>query len=750
MKKQLITLVAIFIASISFAQNQSSRIVTPGGFNYKALITDNGNVVANQPVDIKFTLTTFYGATVVWVEEHTGLSTDANGIIVTSIGEGTRLSGTETYFNSIDFSRKMRLTVEVNINNTGYQTLNTSTLKYVPQAKYARKAGRVDYNNIDNLPANLDTDDTDDVTKLDDLLDAKATITTTFIGVNAGQNNTASNNVGIGKDALKTNTTSTGNTAVGSGTLKTNTGEYNTAVGIRVLNSNTTGHNNTSVGSFSLYGNTDGYENTAMGHGALNRNTTGFVNVAVGVRSLANNLTGSNNVAIGAYAGYNSTGSNNVFIGKQAGRDETGDNKLYIANSQTATPLIYGDFASSELTINGNFAVKNGSEGVGKIFTSDANGKGTWQDVSAWDTDASDDFSGDYNDLSNKPTLFYVEGTTNTATLSSENISHAGDLFLGDYSFNSIGVNNASLRINRRKYDDNDSYGMVSVVDGSGSGRHYGLYLSLSGNGTGNQFGTYSSIYTSGDAIYYGMFNSLSGSGAGTRYGSVNKLQGSSSGEQIGTANYVYNTGNGSHYAIENVLSGAGTGNQYGIKNNISNTSDGLHYGTYNYLSGTGTGNKYGTFSKISSSAGGRHYALYAEATKDATNVYAGYFVGDVNIKTGNLNVEDKLTAPSSGNADMKAYIYGTLVGSSTDVSIVSDASSTGFTVSRISTGKYEVTFSDTSILTNDFTVVATSYASSNPELITYVKSGHTFIIHAWNLSGTHRDTTLSFIVYKK
>jgi len=64
------------------------------------------------------------------------------------------------------------------------------------------------------------------------------------------------------------------------------------------------------------------------------------------------NITGINNVSVGYRAGGNSTGSNNVFLGYRAGRDETGSDKLYIANSETTSPLIYGDFTTKKLTIN--------------------------------------------------------------------------------------------------------------------------------------------------------------------------------------------------------------------------------------------------------------------------------------------------------------------------------------------------------------------------------------------------------------
>jgi hypothetical protein len=70
---------------------------------------------------------------------------------------------------------------------------------------------------------------------------------------------------------------------------------------------------------------------------------------------------------LGAYAGYLSTGSGNVFIGRQAGFNEVGSNKLYIANSDTAIPLIGGDFSTQILKVGGvqQFAVQYAPAGTG-------------------------------------------------------------------------------------------------------------------------------------------------------------------------------------------------------------------------------------------------------------------------------------------------------------------------------------------------------------------------------------------------
>ena len=46
-----------------------------------------------------------------------------------------------------------------------------------------------------------------------------------------------------------------------------------------------------------------------------------------------------------------------VLLGYRAGKNETGSNKLYIENSDSATPLIAGDFSTNEVTINDSLTV---------------------------------------------------------------------------------------------------------------------------------------------------------------------------------------------------------------------------------------------------------------------------------------------------------------------------------------------------------------------------------------------------------
>ena len=147
-----------------------------------------------------------------------------------------------------------------------------------------------------------------------------------YFGYYAGQANTASYNTFLGYQSGYTNTSGTQNVFVGhrSGYYST-TGSYNIFNGVNSGHYNTSGSNNAFVGGYSGFYNTTGYNNTFLGRSA------GY-----------NNTTGAGNVFIGYNAGYYNT---------------TGSNKLYIDNSSTTSPLIYGDFSSNIVTVNGALGI---------------------------------------------------------------------------------------------------------------------------------------------------------------------------------------------------------------------------------------------------------------------------------------------------------------------------------------------------------------------------------------------------------
>tara|TARA_R110002124_G_scaffold5301_1_gene33024 strand:- start:37827 stop:39965 length:2139 start_codon:yes stop_codon:yes gene_type:complete len=127
MKNLLFTLLFL-ITGITFAQQS---------INYKALIKDGtGNVVANDLIQIEFTILQGAGQTNVYQESHAP-TTDANGIVIVNIGEGSPISGT---FNAIDWAADDHyLNVQVNTGG-GLTDMGTTQFMAVPYAKQAETA----------------------------------------------------------------------------------------------------------------------------------------------------------------------------------------------------------------------------------------------------------------------------------------------------------------------------------------------------------------------------------------------------------------------------------------------------------------------------------------------------------------------------------------------------------------------------------------------------------------------------------
>jgi len=242
------------------------------------------------------------GGAAVYQESHT-VTTDANGIAIVNIGEGTVMSGS---FQNINWGSDRHFLVIDLDTGSGLTDMGRTEFRTVP---YALSSG-------------------DSAKNLDDLSDTKVIGSSIYIGKQSGKN--------------------------------------------------TSGEENTSLGAYSLNENTYGSFNVAVGTSAMQYNKTGRYNIAIGGNALHNNISGWNNIMIGHAAGLEVTGENNIFIGNGAGGEVTTSNKLYIENSDSQTPLIGGDFSTDEVVINGTLQITGGTPSVGKVLTSDANGKASW------------------------------------------------------------------------------------------------------------------------------------------------------------------------------------------------------------------------------------------------------------------------------------------------------------------------------------------------------------------------------------
>ena len=192
-----------------------------------------------------------------------------------------------------------------------------------------------------------------------------------YIGSNAGaRNKYGSYSVNIGINSAPFLENGGGNTFIGTNSAYWLTkGDNNVFIG---TDCGRAGSNGDTSATDNAYG------NVLMGFGAGYNISDASNNVILGTYSARNIHLGSdnnvilgsnaagyiqdnsqNNIVIGYFSGYNLSGSGNVFIGNYAGYNETGSNKLYIENTNSSTPLIYGEFDNDKLKFNSNVTVRD-------------------------------------------------------------------------------------------------------------------------------------------------------------------------------------------------------------------------------------------------------------------------------------------------------------------------------------------------------------------------------------------------------
>lgn len=133
----------------------------------------------------------------------------------------------------------------------------------------------------------------------------------------------ASQNTAVGIESMRDNVNGSNNTAVGYRTLQIATGvgfTGNTALGSQVMISvGTTASDNTGVGRDALASMTSGNFNTAIGSQSAQNITNASNNTGIGTLSLSLVTTGSSNTAVGISSGGTiTTGSQNVMVGSSS------------------------------------------------------------------------------------------------------------------------------------------------------------------------------------------------------------------------------------------------------------------------------------------------------------------------------------------------------------------------------------------------------------------------------------------------
>ena len=280
-----------------------------------------------------------------------------------------------------------------------------------------------------------------------------------FIGLNSGSNTVPTadegiDNVFIGNDAGVTNINGEQNVFIGKGSGFSNNhpdgamwleGNFNVFLGYQAGYNNTIGGCNVFMGVDAGLANQIGMHNIYIGTEAGKDNVDGNTNTIVGSDAFIG-ASGSGNTYIGHLSGTYATGSNNVFIGRNTGDHVTDSNRLFIDNSDTSTPLIYGEFDNDIVTINGKLGV-----GVSPTYK-----------IHSVETTAGSD----------NPAVYGIQSVTD---------------------WYGIGVKGVG------RYRGVE--GLVSSATGSVSG----IYGTATGVGTGNRYGIYGSA-SGGDTAWAGYF----------------------------------------------------------------------------------------------------------------------------------------------------------------------------------------------------------------------------------------------------
>lgn len=290
--------------NFDFQENSRDNRSVPNMIDYQGKITDSSNNPITDPVSIVFTIyDASTGGTAEWTETHASV-TPVDGLVHVLLGSETAFE--DDLFDGSD------LWLGINVNSDGEMSPRLRIVS-VPYAIYANDAYKLDgHDSSYFMTAATEFG-------IDDLTDGKTGGFSVFLGSGAGELDDGTNNTSC-------------------------------AVGYNALGTNISGSMNTAFGASALYHDASGTYNVGVGSGANFYNYEGF-----------------NNTIIGTMAGFGPslhTKSGNVFLGYMAGYYETGDNKLYIENSDSATPLIYGDFALDKIIINGEFQA-TGNVGIG-------------------------------------------------------------------------------------------------------------------------------------------------------------------------------------------------------------------------------------------------------------------------------------------------------------------------------------------------------------------------------------------------
>ncbi len=436
----------------------------------------------------------------------------------------------------------------------------------------------------------------------------------TFIGSNSGGSNTTANlNTFVGALSGFDNTTGNNNTFLGhqSG-VSTTTGGNNTFVGQQTGNTNTIGSNNTAIGRNANFGANNLTNATAIGAlaqvdlsnslvlGSVNgvNGATSSVKVGIGITTPQNLLhlhtsTEGQTFLQFTNASTGVTSSDGLVIGNNVGSQEAGivnfeDANMYLESGINGAQITVGkngnigigafDFTNlplDKLHVEGNIRMVDGNQAAGRVLTSDANGRATWQNTtaSAWGllgnagTNATTNFLGTTDNVDlvfrRNNTLSGRIGLTNTFLGNSSGLVNTGDYntFIGERA----GFANATG-------DHNTFIGRLAGANGTFGNDNSYLGYGAGLNNTGNSnliLGAFASQNTTGS------FNVFVGnqSGGNNTTGVRNTLLGYNT--DLGAANLTNATAIG-NLAQVNTSNSLVLGSINGVNGSLVSTNVGI------------------------------------------------------------------------------------------------------------------------------------------------------------------------------
>jgi len=329
MKSKLIIAIALLVTLTAVAQQ---------GINYKALIKDNsGNVVANQNITVQFTI--LQGAVNVYQETHNP-TTDANGIVIINIGDGTIDSGN---YNSINWESDDHFLNVLIDTGSGLTDMGTTQFMAVPYALSASNVSGLEAldegNGIGWRLIGRDPDDYGNIGENAVDLSFSNQDNDFFAGAQgeyalaAGNTTQAS---GIASVAMGWFTKAIGDTSIALGDFSYANGDYSIAIG----------HNNQANQNYSV----------AIGSGAK----------ALGVRSVAlgYNTEASQNFATAMGESTVSSGISSVAMGAETTASGNssfamGDSNIASGNTSVALGVITQASGDYSLAMGNNVQVSS-------------------------------------------------------------------------------------------------------------------------------------------------------------------------------------------------------------------------------------------------------------------------------------------------------------------------------------------------------------------------------------------------------